>query len=165
MFTFLKAFVDEFNNVGLLHWTKSTGEKISSRVLAVCGVADSPARAAFLNMKVFNGFHGCPYCYQPRVHKYGSMKYPFQKDVQKRTHADIVRDMKKATRSGQVVNGIKGLSPLVRLPGFDLTRGICPDYMHSVLGGVVKHFTETWFGVSESPAYIGISPLWLTQDC
>ncbi|XP_064468860.1 uncharacterized protein LOC135383250 [Ornithodoros turicata] len=155
MFLFLKAFADAFNEIGTLSWVNSAGEKIASRVHVVCAVVDSPARAALLNMKQFNGFHGCPWCYHPGVHLQGSLRYPYREHVQQRTHVEIVRDMKKATRTGQVVNGIKGLSPLLYLRSFDVAWGACPDYMHCVLEGVVKQVTEIWLSHSEAEAYIG----------
>ncbi|XP_064468545.1 uncharacterized protein LOC135379694 [Ornithodoros turicata] len=155
MFLYLKAFVDEFNSIGALSWVNQVGNRITSRVHALCVVVDSPARAALLNMKQLNGFHGCPWCYHPGVHTKGSMRYPYREHVQQRTHKEIARDMKKATRTGQVVNGIKGLSPLINLQGFDFAWSVCPDYMHCVLEGVVKQMTETWLSDTDSEAYIG----------
>ncbi|XP_064482783.1 uncharacterized protein LOC135395609 [Ornithodoros turicata] len=155
MFLFLKAFANAFNEIGTLSWVNSAGEKIASRVHVVCAVVDSPARAALLNMKQFNGFQGCPWCYHPGVHLQGSLRYPYREHVQQRTHVEIARDMKKATRTGQVVNGIKGLSPLLYLRSFDVAWGACPDYMHCVLEGVVKQVTEIWLSHSEAEAYIG----------
>lgn len=58
---FMKTFVEAFNNIGTIQWTHS-GEKISSRVSAMCCCVDSPARASLLNMKQFNGYFGCSWC-------------------------------------------------------------------------------------------------------
>ncbi|KAH7967566.1 hypothetical protein HPB52_000129 [Rhipicephalus sanguineus] len=56
---------------------------------------------------------------------------------------------------GEPSHGIKGFSPLARLPGFDSVWSVCPDYMHNVLEGVAKQLADIWFGSPGSPSYIG----------
>lgn len=60
---FLKTFVDKFRKIGTLVWSFS-GQTVRSAVNAVCCCVDSPARAALLNAKQFNGYYGCSWCYQ-----------------------------------------------------------------------------------------------------
>lgn len=69
------------------------------------------------------------------------------------------RDMEWALEYGTVVNGVKGPSPLLNLPHFDMVRGQTIDYMHCLLLGVTKQLTEAMLSASENGAakgfYIG----------
>ncbi|KAL3184693.1 hypothetical protein MRX96_005802 [Rhipicephalus microplus] len=88
----------------------------------------------------------------------GSLKYPLLKDghePEPRTDATFRRDMEVSLESGEPSHGIKGFSPLARLPGFDLVWSVCPDYMHNVLEGVAKQLADIWFGSPGSPSYVG----------
>ncbi|XP_064472569.1 uncharacterized protein LOC135387113 isoform X2 [Ornithodoros turicata] len=58
---FLNAFVQQFASMGPIVW-KTLNEVVTSRVYAICCIADAPARASMLNRKQFNGFYGCSWC-------------------------------------------------------------------------------------------------------
>lgn len=60
---FMKAFVEELNNIGTIVWTNA-GNVVCSRASAVFCCVDSPARAALLNCKQYNGYYGCSWCLQ-----------------------------------------------------------------------------------------------------
>ncbi|XP_064461608.1 uncharacterized protein LOC135385475 [Ornithodoros turicata] len=156
MFMYLKVFIDKLRKLGTVMWEDaSTSRQISSHVHVLACSVDAPARAMVLNRKQYNGYDGCPWCYHPGKYIDGSVRYPYREQLRMRTHNEVVRDMKKATNQGEVVNGIKGLSAVVQLEGFDVVRGISPDYMHCVLEGVTKQFTEFWLTKCTSEAYIG----------
>lgn len=63
--------------------------------------------------------------------------------------------MREAARKGVPVQGFKGPSPLINLPGFDIVWGFTPDYMHCVLLGVARQFTELWLSNVGEDYYIG----------
>lgn len=108
MFLFLKAFVNQLSSMGCITWRcYRTGQALSSKVYAVCCIADAPARASVLNHMQFNGYYGCPWCYQR-----GTLKYPFTENARERTHRGVLHDMKAAVRSGHAVNGILGATPI-----------------------------------------------------
>ncbi|KAL1467495.1 hypothetical protein MTO96_042135, partial [Rhipicephalus appendiculatus] len=154
---FLDLFIENVNKVGVIKW-ECNGLKLSSKVSVVCCCVDAPARAAVLNMKQFNGYYGCSFCHHKGVYFSGSLKYPLSKDghmPEPRTDATFRKDMEVSLESGEPSHGIKGFSPLARLPGFDLVWSVCPDYMHNVLEGVAKQLAEIWFGSPGSPSYIG----------
>lgn len=152
----LKAFVDQFNRLGTITWEDpDRSRKITSNIHAVACAVDAPATAMVLNRKQYNGYDGCPWCYHPGQYIAGTVRYPYRENIRLRTHKEVVRDMKKATRFDTVVNGIKGLSAVVQLEAMDLVHGIVPDYMHCVLEGVAKQFTEFWLTECASDAYIG----------
>ena len=58
---------------------------------------------------------------------------------EKRTHDQIVQLAGLALESGQRQQGVKGISRLVMLPGFDLAKGFVPDSVHTVWLGVTRH--------------------------
>lgn len=69
----------------------------------------------------------------------------------------VLANMKLALSEQVHVNGLKGLSPLVNLPGYDLVRGQAVEYMHGVLLGVTRQMASFWFDTSNSGEtfYIG----------
>ncbi|KAM7282803.1 hypothetical protein ISCGN_000039 [Ixodes scapularis] len=79
MHLFLRRFTSELNKVGTLVWEYG-GQTVRSRVFALCCCVDSPARAAVLNRKQFNGYYGCSWCFQKGTLVEGTVKYPFEKD-------------------------------------------------------------------------------------
>lgn len=72
-----------------------------------------------------------------------------------RTHQTVKRDMRAASLNHEVIHGIKGPSPVLRLTGLDLVWGFPPDYMHCVLEGVTKQLTELWLTFTGTPFYVG----------
>lgn len=64
-------------------------------------------------------------------------------------------DMKKAHDSGIHKRGVKGPSPLINLPAFDIVWSFSPDYMHCVLLGVTRQVMELWLSSVGAPYYIG----------
>lgn len=92
-------------------------------------------------MNQFNGNCGCPTCLHPGEHQ-GSCVYDPSKSYPLRT----VQGIKEAVRTGiaqkQVVDGIKGPSPLHKY--IHLVNGVPPDYMHCVLEGVTKALLHFW---------------------
>lgn len=57
----------------------------------------------------------------------------------------MIKQARKASRTGgKSVKGIKGRSVISSLPGLDLGTCMIPEYMHSVLLGVVKQFLLLW---------------------
>lgn len=55
-----------------------------------------------------------------------------------RDHDTTQEEAQRALHTGKPVYGIKGPSPLSRLPQYDLIKGTAIDYMHSVLLGVTR---------------------------
>lgn len=156
MLLFLGKFVDAMCSVGELIWQCDL-ESVSSKVYTICLCADAPARAAVGNSVQFNGFFGCPWCLSCGISLDGRRLYVDTVPDVERTTAGVLRDMRLALELGTPVNGLKGPSPLVRLPQFDLVQGYTVEYMHCVLLGVTRQFTEYWFDTSNSAEdyYIG----------
>ncbi|XP_075732962.1 uncharacterized protein LOC142775449 [Rhipicephalus microplus] len=156
MSLFMGKFVEEVNNFGHLVW-RTASSAIKSTVHAICCCVDAPARAAVMNMVQFNGMFGCPWCYACGEHHEGGQRYMNVTAEELRTAKGMLRDMKFAIDVGEPVNGLKGPSPLSCLKGFDLVLGQTVEYMHCVLLGVTRCFTDTWCDSSnnQEPYYIG----------
>lgn len=73
-----------------------------------------------------------------------------------RTDEQTLADMSAACRTGTIVHGVKGPSPLINLPGFSPAWSWCPDYMHCVLLGVSRQLTELWFSDTGTEYYCGM---------
>ncbi|XP_055538759.1 uncharacterized protein LOC129726105 isoform X1 [Wyeomyia smithii] len=71
-----------------------------------------------------------------------------------RNHYDTLHAMAMSEERKISVNGVKGLSPLLRVTGFDVIRNVPVDYMHNVLLGVCRQLCSIWFETPGSPAYI-----------
>uniref|UniRef100_A0A224YMA5 Cr1-8 nvi n=1 Tax=Rhipicephalus zambeziensis TaxID=60191 RepID=A0A224YMA5_9ACAR len=65
------------------------------------------------------------------------------------------QDMKTAADLQRTVRGVKGPSPLINVPGFDIVCSFRPDYMHTVLLGVVRQMTDIWCSSVGKAHYIG----------
>ncbi|XP_053204895.1 uncharacterized protein LOC128389358 [Panonychus citri] len=111
-------------------------------------VMDSVAKAKSLNIKQFNGFFGCPYCFEPgktviindrsRKHVY---PYKDPSEFIMRTHDSYMTNARKAVRHNRPVKGIKGPTILTRV--IDLPSQVPIDWMHCVLLGVFKQLLST----------------------
>ena len=83
---------------------------------------------------------------------------PSRDELQLRDHASFVNDALHASADNPI-NGVKGVSPLLFLPLFDIVSGFVPDYLHCALLGVACTFAGLWFDSSnhEKPWYAGQS--------
>lgn len=53
------------------------------------------------------------------------------------------------------MHGVKGLSPVVNVKGFDIVWSFSPDFMHCVLLGITRQLTELWFTTPGESYHIG----------
>ncbi|XP_077500047.1 uncharacterized protein LOC144110834 [Amblyomma americanum] len=152
---FLGKFACEVNSVRPVNWTYKS--KHASKPYVLCCSVDAPVRASVLNMTLFNGYFGCPWCLIRGVHVEGNMRYVTDEPVETRTSEMLASDMKLAVRFKDNVNGVKGPSALLSLKGLDLVNGQIVEYMHCVLQGVTKQLTETILSSSncDQRFYIG----------
>jgi len=149
---FLTPMVDEL--VRLKHdgltWTAPSGSVVKTVINLDLIVADSVARPLLQNFKQFNGTYGCGFC----MHK-GSLvqkgvgyvrTYPVGNALpQRRLHSQSLQFAAHADECGSPVFGVKGVTPLYQIPDFNIVTGFNPEYMHSVLLGVVRQLVNLWF--------------------
>lgn len=59
--------------------------------------------------------------------------------------------------------GVKGQSPLLLLPSFDIIKGFVPDYMHCFCLGVVPEFVDLWFDPLHTGKRFHLTPQHLSR--
>ena len=77
------------------------------RALLLLSSVDLPAKAAMLNVKQYNGKHGCSYCDDEGVSRPGcpmARDWPFTGSAVIRTHETQVENAIKAQATGKVVS-------------------------------------------------------------
>ncbi|KAM7304274.1 uncharacterized protein ISCGN_014174 [Ixodes scapularis] len=128
----LQAFAAQMKTLAQEGITWSAGgSTLNSKVYCVSCVADAPARAAMQNVMQYNGYYGCSWCLHPGVCINGCVKYPVSAGVMDdRTELGMVADMAEAAASKQAVRGVKGPSPLVNVPGFDISFFFSPERLY-----------------------------------
>ena len=86
------------------------------------------------------------------------MCYPFKDPpASLRTSESVVEDSLTEVECRNRVRGFHDVTPLAKLPLFDLVLGIVPDYIHGVLLGVTKQLLNLWLASStfKKPWFIG----------
>ncbi|CAM4718198.1 unnamed protein product [Leuciscus chuanchicus] len=104
----------------------------------------------------FIGYFGCGFCLHPGTLVEKQAKYT----VTDTEHPDreakkMLADMEKAVAQNRSVRGVKGPSPPINMPYFDIVWGFVPDYMHAVLLCVIRQLTELLLNNSDQPYYTG----------
>ncbi|KAH9372271.1 hypothetical protein HPB48_011952 [Haemaphysalis longicornis] len=124
----LEVFVQEVMKGGTVKWESGTN-KVQSSIQVVCCCVDAPARAAVLNQKQYNGYNGCSFCLHQGKRNNNSVKYIVPEDgdqPDERGTSEVMKDMSAALSTSQIQRGVRGYTPLVLLPKFDLVWGVVP---------------------------------------
>jgi len=165
--TYLKPFVEELKHLGShgMQYVNSDNDIVTCKVFSVCCSSDSCARPLLRETTQFNGRYGCDWCLmEGQTVKRGDgishVYAPSRDELQLRDSASFANDALHASADNPI-NGIKGVTPVLFLPMFDVISGFVPDYLHCVLLGVVRTFAGLWFDSSnhEKPWYIRQSGL------
>ncbi|XP_074096310.1 uncharacterized protein LOC141525650 [Cotesia typhae] len=130
-----------------------TGNSVNSKITAPLIIADAPARAQIQNILSFNGRYGCNICEIRTVRsknipgKKACRIYPYKTDFRVRIGERMEKQAKKLLRTDMKhqIRGVKGYSIMSCLPLTDISTCVFPEYMHSVLLGVVKQVIGIWF--------------------
>ncbi|XP_077511368.1 uncharacterized protein LOC144121829 [Amblyomma americanum] len=157
MMLFVGEFVKAVQAVGEVVWQHGAAA-VASKVYIACVCVDAPARASVGNHTQFNGLFGCPWCLACGKLEEGRRLYTStEPPAEERTSKGVRKNMKLAMLQKTSVNGLKGPSPLWSLKYFDLVSCYTVEYMHCVLLGVTRQFTEYWFDPSRcrEKYYIG----------
>lgn len=115
-------------------------------------LCDLPARAELQQLKYISGYFACPICIQKgtSVSGKGSSKYvryvKTNETPEMRTHAQTISDISTYLNTAKIVNGVKGITPLIALPSFDIIDNVSTDHMHGVFLGVMSDLIDIWMG-------------------
>lgn len=171
MNTFLYPFSIQFNkcfNEGINWVHPITGQLCNSKIVVPLITADAPARADILNMLGHNGTFGCNICEietkpsskikakrRIRVYKYS------YKQAKLRSSRRMIIQAKKAEKKREEAKnrkvssqrifhcfGIKGSTIIYEFPFLKLSTCVIPEFMHSVLLGIIKQFLKIWIQLS-----------------
>ena len=161
--TFFKVFVEECSklaNTGFLWFSKAQNKNIVSKVFCLVCSCDSAARCVLQNIKQFNGKYGCSWCLNPGItisnSNGGPPKRVFDNQLYpSRTLDGFVDNVRYLVENGEIRNGVKGASPLLLIPYFNIIDGFVVDYMHCIMLGVARHMSVLWLEKSNEPWYIG----------
>lgn len=149
---FLKPLSEMLKQV--YHNGLNLGSVLIDRVYMVACCVDTKARCKVQNFKQFNGYDACSFCSHPGDEVNKQIRYGYKDNISKRNLADTLRAMAVSNSRGVAVNGVKGISPLIRIPEFDVIRNCPVDYMHCILLGVCRQLCRIWFEAPSSPSYI-----------
>lgn len=157
---FLKPFVDDLKDLhenGFHCLPPGFVAPVHVKVHTIVAPVDSVARCALQNIHQFNGKFGCSFCLCPgdRVKVGNGFARVYMEKSKTRTKKQHIKDSQKAVKEEKFVRGVKGVSRLMFVPDFDIIHSFPPEYMHSVLLGVVKSFIVTWFTNCHGLWYIG----------
>lgn len=84
----------------------SPTEVMTSRARLIMCSVDLPARALLLNMRQYNGQHGCVYYEDdgtPRLSSHLHRNWPYTSDPVPHIHAKMLEDADKAVSDGEAV--------------------------------------------------------------
>lgn len=153
---FLKPFCSKLQRCfhdGISWIHPETDEKMVSSIVIPLIIADAPARADIQNIVNFNGRHGCNICevkMRKCVRVEGEKRcriYPFNDKGYKLRNNDrfLTQGLVGKNSAKGHVKGVKSIPIISNLPLIDLGTCLIPEYMHSVLLGVVRQFLDLWF--------------------
>lgn len=104
---------------------------------------DAVARAPMQGLVQFNAYNSCSWCLHPGQWHDGSVRFPIlhYRPINRQV-ACTIKHGAQSIQSGTPIMGVKSITPLINLPGFDIIDGFVPDYLHCYLAGVAKQITE-----------------------
>lgn len=158
--TFFEVFTEDL--ITLKHEGLTVTDKCHPKLMLSLGSTDLQGKAYLLSMSHHNGECGCSTCeeegFTTKQGKGHVRCYPFRDPpATLRTSDSVLENALSALESNKRVKGIYDVTPLAKLPWFDLVLGIVPDYMHGVLLGVTKQLLNLWLSSSKykKPWFIG----------
>lgn len=140
---FLLSFLDELVTLvenGLIY----NEEKIDVFVLGVC--CDVPAKSFLLGITSHTGYRSCTRCKVHGITVEGRRVF-LETDCPLRTHEEFIN------RSDMVFQ--PRVTPLLSIPGLDLTCSFAIDYMHLICLGVMRTLLFIW---CNGPLPLRLSP-------
>lgn len=112
-----------------------------------------------LNMIWFNGRFSCTFREHLTELVEGYRKYAMSAAIPPDRTDQSKRLAMERTKNEDILpkdnKGVKGVTVLMNLEGFDMVDGMVPDYLHSVLLGVVRQYTEILLSSVGKAYYVG----------
>lgn len=146
---FFKPLLKEFDSIYKNGGMKIEKNGIKNDYMPIIShlSCDLPAKAEVLGTVNFNGSNACSFCFHTgsliQSEKNSYVRYVYEGEPKLRTHQSIIEIYTKL-KTNQPISGVKNVSCMVAAHNFDLINGVCIDYMHSVLLGVVSKLMSLW---------------------
>ena len=162
--SYMQPFVEEGRKLFRegVTWRDKDGNVHRTRVMVLLSTFDSVARPMFSAMTQYNGLFGCTFCFHPGVsirtgRGNGNVRcYPVMIPFPpQRTHENTVTLGRLAVETQKRQQGVKGLSRLLLLPGYNSVNGTVPDSMHACWLGITNQFLGLWLDGTNTSYYIG----------
>jgi hypothetical protein len=162
---FFKPLIEELNALNNKTLVIQYGDEILNvKVVVLLCTADTLGKDLLQKKKQFNGYGACSYCFHPgwsvrQPNAKAQVRYKHIEGLEKRQHSTSVSFMRQAQITNEIVNGFKGISPLIGIPHFNIIDSCPIDYMHSNLLGNVRQLVSLWFDSKNHGRdfYIGLS--------
>uniref|UniRef100_A0ABD2W8M7 Transposase domain-containing protein n=1 Tax=Trichogramma kaykai TaxID=54128 RepID=A0ABD2W8M7_9HYME len=143
---------------GVDFYVQDLGEVSTVKGVLLCGKADLPAKALFLNMNQYNGKFGCQIYYQNGRTVEKRRVYAYDEDIYLRTEESVLENVEQMLEINKPVCGMKGPSIISKIcPNF--ITGSAIDVMHNSFEGVTKKLIELWFDQKYSGELFNFSNL------
>lgn len=154
MNSFLQPFATVLKSLhtnGFQWFNQTLNQTIRSRVIAPIACLDAPAKASVQIVMQYNGENSCGSCEAKGESSEvgGGTNWVFPVDVDN----SVLRSAERMQKQTEIVEryenlkhfkGVKGKSIVTNIPFFDRSIDFPPDYMHSVLLGVMLMFLTLW---------------------
>jgi Transposase family tnp2 len=152
METFLDPVIEELKALSVDGIETKRG---TIKVHTILCPVDSPARADLMKVLYPGGTYACPWCYRraKSVHKGSGTTRVFKhKRLKKARDTRNYIAFAKIRFISQLdhYKGIKGVSPLSKIPIFNVVSGFVVDYMHAICIGLCNQYLEAFLGVQFS---------------
>lgn len=93
------------------------------RIFITVASLDLPAKCSIQQITQFNGYNAYNYCHHGGTKTEKGVRYDYKERNIMRTHKDFVKAMAVIDKEpGTIMNGIKGVFPMVAFEGFDLFK-------------------------------------------
>lgn len=158
---FLQAVTAELIELrnGTDFFVYDSNDNVVVRICVLCGTADAPAKASFLNLKSHMGFFSCPKCLikGKKDEDTGDvMVFPHQESLVPRTpenyqvHLDVTLELKrnkKTAKDPTSFMGVKGQTLLAKMLLLCLFQTTGIDSLHCIYLGVMKQLLTLLFDI------------------
>lgn len=125
--------------------------------IGIC--VDAAARGPVQCINIHAGYYSCNWCEHPGEYIDNAVRFPCLEELPAyRTHESVVMAGRRCLENPQLeyVMGVRGVSPLINLPKFDMVDGFVQDFPHNVPFGIGRVFLTEWItNTNRESSYIG----------
>ena len=140
-------------NAGFLVKFHGADDETLMKGILLCGVADVPARNAFMNLKGHMGYESCTKCfiYGEKSAATGNvMVFPHEDRLVLRDDVSYDECVSISIETKTAYKGACGPTILFYMIWANFIHSICIDSMHALFWGITKQLLKLWFDTKYS---------------